>query len=147
MKSSPSRKALLIAIVATLALPAAASAKYYVYRQGGATSAHTAAAYLNESHRKIMTLQTSGKCDDGSLASISAENVKVSSKHSFSGSADFTIYLYSTQTSYQAKAVFTGSVKKRKYVKVNFNVTTDAPGCAGLSHSFKAKFKGTQSGG
>lgn len=148
MKASSLRKVLFAVLLVSLALPAVAhAAKYHVYRQGGASSKYTTAAYFNSTHRKIVTISMSGKCDDASRVSLSDTNVKASKSGKFSGETDFNIYLYSTQTNYNAKAKFTGTVKKRKYVKVSFEITTDAPGCGSLSHSFKAKYKGTQSGG
>lgn len=147
MKAVSVTKALVAVLVVALALPVAANAAYYVYQQGSQSSQHTASVYLNSSHRKIVTMILTGKCDDGSRVDVSATNVKVSSKGSFSGSVDFSFYHYATQANYTAKAEFSGKVKKRKYVKGSVTVTTDAPGCGGLSHSFKAKFKRTQTGG
>lgn len=138
----------LLVCSAALIVPAGAgAATYHRYTQGGATSKFTLGAWFNSTHRKLVTFNFAGTCDDGSLANSSATNLKVSSGGSFSGEIKFNIYLKSTQTQYPATATFTGKVKKRKYVKVTNTVTTEAPGCAVLTHNYKAKYRGVQHGG
>lgn len=125
----------------------AAAATYHVYKQGTATSKYAAGAYFNKTHRKMVTLNIGGTCDDGSVASVSSTNFRVSSSGRFSGEVSFSIYHKTSQTSYASTAKFSGKVTKRKRVKVANAVTTEAPGCTTLSHSYTLKYKGTQSGG
>lgn len=125
----------------------AVAATYHVYKQGSTTSKYVAGAYFNKTHRKLVTLSMGGTCDDGSVVSISTTNLRVSSSGSFSGELSFSLYHRTTQTSYASTARFNGKVSKQKRVKLTNALTTDAPGCTGLSRSYTLKYKGTQSGG
>ncbi len=137
-----------VVCAAILAEPSGAvAATYHVYKQGSATSKYAAGAYFNKTHRKLVTLSMGGTCDDGSVVSISTTNLRVSSSGSFSGELKFSLYHRTSQTSYASTASFSGKVSKRKRVRLTNALTTDAPGCAGLSRVFTLKYKGTQSGG
>ena len=144
------RLALVSAILCAiaLALPSGASAAtYHVYKQGTATSKYAAGAYFNKTHRKLVTLNMGGTCDDGSVVSASTTNVRVSSSGRFSGEISFSLYHRTSQVSYASTAKFSGKVTKRKRVRLTNVLTTEAPGCTGLSRTYALKYKGTQSGG
>ena len=126
---------------------AGASAAYHVYKQGTGTSQYAAGAYFNKTHRKLVTLSMGGTCDDGSVVSISTTDLKVSKSGSFAGEIKFSLYHKTSQISYASTAKFSGKETKRKRVKLANALTTDAPGCTGLSRTHTLKYKGTQAGG
>lgn len=139
--------ATIICVAALFAPTSAVAGTYHVYKQGSATSKYAAGAYFNKTHRKLVTLNVGGTCDDGSVVSASMTNLRVSSGGSFNAEVSFSLYHKTSQVSYASSAKITGKVTKRKRVKLTNTLTTEAPGCTGLTRSFTLKYKGTQSGG